>query len=173
MLILSNSLKILHPTPHPAFHHFLPISTSLPTVFFKPLFACAASDQEVIVVNHLCTLQVHSKYVSDYWLRDVEMMCFALMGDAGGSSEVGMSGQWGVARLGQLVLLVELIGKIQRIRHDKEAAANVSSFYSLILLKVSKLRYCIQPSDVRFVSILRYVATLETRLWLVIELKVM
>jgi len=56
------------------------------------------------------------------------MMCFALMGDASVSGEVGMSGQWGVARLGQLVLLVEFIGRIQGVRHDKEAAANVSSF---------------------------------------------
>jgi hypothetical protein len=108
-------------------------------VFFKPLFACAASDQEVIVVNHLCTLQVHTKYISDYWSRDVEMMCFALMGDARASSEAGMPGQWGVARLGQLVLLLELIGKIQGVRHDKEAAANVSSFYCLIYSKVPKL----------------------------------
>ena len=61
------------------------------------------------------------------------MMCVALMGDTNASSgDPGMSGQWGVARLGQLVLLVELIGKIQGVRHDKEAAANVSSFYSLL-----------------------------------------
>lgn len=58
-------------------------------------------------------------------------MCVALMGNAGASSDPGMSGQWGVARLGQLVLLVELIGKIQDVRHDKEAAANVSSSCSL------------------------------------------
>jgi len=61
------------------------------------------------------------------------MMCVALMGDASVSSDnSGMSGQWGVARLGQLVLLVEFIGKIQGVRHDKEAAVNVSSFCSLL-----------------------------------------
>ena len=100
------------------------------------------------------------------------MVCFALLGDASVSSEVGMSGQWGVARLGQLVLLVELIGKIQGVRHDKETAANVSSFYSLICWEVPKLRYFLQPSDVRFVNILRYITTLETQLWLVIEWRV-
>jgi len=61
------------------------------------------------------------------------MMCVALMGNAGASSDdPGMPGQWGVARLGQLVLLVELIGKIQSVRHDKETAANVSSVCSLL-----------------------------------------
>lgn len=68
------------------------------------------------------------------------MMCVALMDDANVSSDnSGMPGQWGVARLGRLVLLVELIGKIQDIRHDKEAAANVSSVYFLLRSNISKL----------------------------------
>lgn len=70
------------------------------------------------------------------------MMCVALMGNTGPSSDdPGMPGQWGVARLGQLVLLVELIGKIQGVRHDKEAAANVSSVFSLLRSNVPKLTY--------------------------------
>jgi len=83
-------------------------------------------------VNHLCTLQAHSKYVSDYWLRDADMMSFALLGDAGGTpvptpSSPPSSMQWGSVRLGQLILLVELIGKLQTARHLKDAAApNVS-----------------------------------------------
>jgi len=52
------------------------------------------------------------------------MICVALLKNPGG--EVGeRKGQWGVARLGQLVLLVELIGDVQSARHAKEAAANV------------------------------------------------
>jgi hypothetical protein len=129
------------PYPSPKLSAFLTtLSKSLPPVFFKPLFACTASDKEVIVVNHLCTLEVHSKYVTDYWLRDVEMMCVALMGNAGASSDdPGMPGQWGVARLGQLVLLVELIGKIQGVRHDKEAAANVSFRLFFVTFKCTEI----------------------------------
>lgn len=83
-------------------------------------------------MNHLCTLQAHSKYVSDYWLRDADMMSFALLGDAGGAPASASSSPtdavpWGSIRLGQLILLVELIGKIQAARHLKEAAPpNVS-----------------------------------------------
>ena len=52
------------------------------------------------------------------------MMCVALLNNPGG--KVGETkGQWGVARLGQLVLLVELIGNVQNARRAKEAAANV------------------------------------------------
>lgn len=75
------------------------------------------------MVNHLCTLQVHSKYIADYWVRDVEMLCMALLGDSSGSDTPSPRG---VARLGQLVLLVELIGRMQMIRHGKDAAVNVS-----------------------------------------------
>jgi hypothetical protein len=96
-------------------------------MFFKPLIACATSDQEFTVVNHLCTLQVHAKYVQDYWVREVEMMCVALLKNPGGEVSEA-TGQWGVARLGQLVLLVELIGNVQNARRAKEAAANVWLF---------------------------------------------
>ena len=52
------------------------------------------------------------------------MMCVALLNNPGG--KIGeATGQWGVARLGQLVLLVELIGNVQDARRVKEAAANV------------------------------------------------
>lgn len=55
------------------------------------------------------------------------MMCVALLNNPGG--KVGENtGQWGVARLGQLVVLVELIGNVQNARRIKEAAANVWLF---------------------------------------------
>lgn len=55
------------------------------------------------------------------------MMCVALLKDPGGEVNE-TTGQRGVARLGQLVLLVELIGNVQDARHAKEAAADVWLF---------------------------------------------
>ena len=52
------------------------------------------------------------------------MMCVALLNDPSGKVDE-TAGKWGVARLGQLVLLVELIGNVQNARRVKEAAANV------------------------------------------------
>ena len=52
------------------------------------------------------------------------MMCVALLNDSSGKVDK-TTGKWGVARLGQLVLLVELIGNVQNARRVKDAAANV------------------------------------------------
>ncbi|KAF8905252.1 hypothetical protein CPB84DRAFT_1814223 [Gymnopilus junonius] len=133
------------PYPFPVLSSFLTsLSKTIPPVFFKPLFACAASDKDVIVANHLCTVQVHSKYVDDYWVRDVEMICMALMGDASAPDSAGLSGQW--ARL-----TGELIGKIQLVRHAKEASGNIS--------------------DAKILEVMRFATMLEARLWLMIESK--
>jgi hypothetical protein len=126
MLLISQQLVDNPPAyPFPPLTSLLTdLSKIYPLMFFKPLFACATSDQEVTVVNSLCILHVHAKYVQGYWVREVEMMCVALLNDLGG--RVGeTTGQRGVARLGQLVLLVELIGNVQNARRVKEAAANV------------------------------------------------
>jgi hypothetical protein len=52
------------------------------------------------------------------------MMCVALLKNPSGNMDE-TTGPWGVARLGQLVLFVELIGSVQNARRAKEAAANV------------------------------------------------
>lgn len=106
------------------------LSRKWPPLFYKPLFACAASDKEVIVVNHLCTIQVHAKYVQDYWTRDPEMLCVALLSDIGLTDTSNANDKWAKSRLGQLVLLVELIGKIQKLRHEKENLSAVCVRYS-------------------------------------------
>lgn len=104
------------------------------------------------MVNHLCTLQVHSKYVKDYWLRDVDMMCFALLGSAKDSRPDATQGQWSVARLGQLVLLVELTGQIQLLRHQRESSQ--------------------VPVEASVAEAIRFVTALEARLWSMIEFQV-
>ena len=63
-------------------------------------------------------MHVHAKYVQGYWVREAEMMCVALLNNPGGKAGE-TTGQWGVARLGQLVLLVEPIGNVQNARRIK------------------------------------------------------
>ncbi|KAF9485001.1 hypothetical protein BDN70DRAFT_848598 [Pholiota conissans] len=125
------------------------LSRVVPIVFFKPLFACAASDKEVFVINQLCALQVHAKYVRDYWLRDVDMICMALLGSAKPSKSDTPPIQWDAARLGQLVLLVEITGQIQVIRHQKEASQG--------------------SVDAYMTDVIKFVTTLENRLWSMVE----
>ncbi|PPQ66012.1 hypothetical protein CVT24_011956 [Panaeolus cyanescens] len=162
-LINDHLLESPPPYPYTPLNTFLTtLSRTYPVIFFKPLFALAASNKEVVVVNHLCAVQAHAKYVSDYWWRDVEMLCMALLadgnagpkpGNANGGGSGNMDGTFGNARLGQLVLLVEIVGAMQRVRHLKENADPKAA------------------ADGRFVEVVRFVNALETRLWLVIEAK--
>ncbi|TFK38037.1 hypothetical protein BDQ12DRAFT_735948 [Crucibulum laeve] len=154
------------PYPCPQLSSLLETLSHLyPPLFYKPLFSCAASSKEFTVVNHLCTLAVHSKFVSDYWTRDAEMMSVALMSETGGEKaafKTSFGGPpWGKARLGQSILLIELISHIQKIRHAKEevtlgqesALADTMKFVMAlesriaILLEVKERTSLIPPSQ--------------------------
>lgn len=103
------------------------LSRLYPPLFFKPLFQCAVSTKEFTVINHLCTLTIYSHYVDDFWLRDTEMMAMALLSDTGAPNEStswsSANVPWNTARLGQSVLMVEMISRLQAIRRLKEASS--------------------------------------------------
>jgi hypothetical protein len=96
------------------------LSTRYPQVFYKPLFACAASDKEDVVKTHLVSLHIISTLVgpSVFYLRDPEMITVALMADVGtgGSHDPN----WATARLGQTALLLELVSLFVHIRASKD-----------------------------------------------------
>lgn len=74
-------------------------------------------------MNHLCILVIVSKFLPDFWIRDAEMMSVALMSDAGTKKETALEGEnrsWSKARLGQSVVMLEVIGAIQAARHERE-----------------------------------------------------
>ncbi|KAG7448488.1 uncharacterized protein BT62DRAFT_929572 [Guyanagaster necrorhizus] len=128
MLPLLNDRLVDNPPPHPCLPLtalFNTLSQAYPQIFYKPLFLCAASVKEIAVVNHLCTITIMSRFLPDFWVRDAEMISVAVMSDIGGGGDANGKGKakegaWGNARLGQSVLLVELIGKVQGIRREKE-----------------------------------------------------
>lgn len=110
------------------------LSWDYPTIFFKPLFLSAVSTKEFTVINHLCTVVIYSRYVEDFWTRDVEMLSMALLNDTRSPKEdISRSSArdvpWTVARIGQSVLMVELIHRLQSIRRTREPAS-VSYIYS-------------------------------------------
>jgi hypothetical protein len=103
------------------------LSRLYPPVFFKSLFQCAVSTKEFTVINHLCTLAIHSHYLDDFWLRDTEMVAMALLSDTGAPKEStswsSANVPWTAARLGQSVLMVELIARLQAVRRLKESSS--------------------------------------------------
>ena len=57
-----------------------------------------------------------SRFLSDFWTRDAEMLSVALMSE-GTNKPSGEKPVWGKARLGQSTLLVELIHRVQALRN--------------------------------------------------------
>ena len=112
---------------------FATLSNSYPQLMYKPLFSCAAATKEVSIVNHLRTINSIAKFVPNFWTQNAEMMSVALSSDIGGSSgkDQVADGTWSKARLGQSMLLVELIGSIQSVRRDRESntVCPLSSIY--------------------------------------------
>ena len=92
-----------------------------PQAFYKPLFACATGTSIVSVANHLSKLIAIGRYMPYLWTSDAEMVSVAIVGDPGGGFAKGKGregGQpsWGTARLGQSMLILELIDSIKSVR---------------------------------------------------------
>lgn len=104
-------------------------SHTYPQVFFKPIFACAAASKELPAVNHLWSLVMLARHMPDFWTRDAEMMSVALAGDGrrakDGDPQSATPPSRGTAKLGQGILLMELIAKAQAVRKAAELS-NVS-----------------------------------------------
>jgi hypothetical protein len=65
-----------------------------------------------------------ARYLPSFWIRDAEMLLVALMSESGNiesGSQDNMGPSWGQARLGQLVILIELIGHVQSTRQEKDS----------------------------------------------------
>jgi hypothetical protein len=114
-----------------------PILVSLakdyPHEFYKPLFQCAKSSNRSNVSNQLRILTAIARVYTDFWTDNVQKMLIALMGVPGAafSTETRKQGaleapKWGVARLGQCVLFLELIALLRRLRRSKKDDSTVS-----------------------------------------------
>ncbi|KIO14193.1 hypothetical protein M404DRAFT_121469 [Pisolithus tinctorius Marx 270] len=129
------------------------VSRLYPQLFFKPFFSCAASSKELSVVHHLQQVVGVSALLPDIWLHDPDMIVVALMNEVGDKQETHKT--WGRARLGQTALLVELIMVIRALT-PVDAAVPVRFKH---------------PSN-RVASANRFFSTLETRLGVMLDVRV-
>lgn len=106
------------------------ISRMHPQIFYKPLFTLAASSKDFAVANHLCSIVAIARWLPDFWVRDAEMIAVAVMSEVSGgakgrlqpASSLGLTKrEYGLASLGQSVILVEVIGQFQKARKSREA----------------------------------------------------
>ncbi|GBE83781.1 hypothetical protein SCP_0508370 [Sparassis crispa] len=105
------------------------VSRLYPKLFFKPVFTCAASAKDLTIANQICVLTAVSKYLPDFWFRDADMMAVALMSDATAMKvKQQVEGPaWGKPRIGQSVLLLELIEHLRTVRQSKDLGATAMS----------------------------------------------
>jgi hypothetical protein len=109
------------------------LAKDYPREFYKPLFLCARSSNRSTVSNQLRILTAIARVYTNFWTDNAEMMLIALTGDPGvpvatgkGKQRMGEAPKWGVARLGQCVLFLELIALLRRLRKSKKDDTLVS-----------------------------------------------
>jgi len=90
-----------------------------------------ASSKELTVVNQLCIITAVSKFIPDFWIRDLELITIILMSNVGGQgkgkSTSALYPVMGNARLGQSVLMLEVITWIQGLRQTTEGSVRGTS----------------------------------------------
>ncbi|KAG7095353.1 hypothetical protein E1B28_006112 [Marasmius oreades] len=140
------------------------ISRMHPQIFYKPLFTLAASSKEFAVANHLCSIVALARWLPDFWVRDAEMIAVAVMSEVSGGAKSRMQSasaldptrqEYGVASLGQSVILVEVIGQFQKARKARDVPSHSTS----------------SMPDNEIVEIAKFAFALEARLALLIEAK--
>lgn len=105
------------------------ISRMYPKLFYKPIFTCAASGKDLTIANHICVLSCLSHYLTDFWCRDADMMSVALMSDAAGAKPPTQptGTVWGRERIGQSVLILELINHLRNVRQTRDVMLTASA----------------------------------------------
>ncbi|KZT23632.1 hypothetical protein NEOLEDRAFT_1179868 [Neolentinus lepideus HHB14362 ss-1] len=107
------------------------ISRTYPQIFFKPVILCAASSKETTVIKQLRVCIMLSSFVTDFYTRDPDMMSVALLSDvAGGKSTAGSANA--NPRLGQLVILTELILSIRRVSQIRDHLSSIDPSLSTL-----------------------------------------
>src|SRR6266550_723975 len=149
------------PPPYPSVdlsNILVQLSHQYPPIFYKPLFSCAASSKEFIVMDHLCTLTAIGTYVPDYRIRNAEMISIALVSDVGNPDEKKEAPTFKSAQLGQMVILIELICQVQVARHKKEELSVRTS----VIILFHRLSFSKQ-TDSAFLDFAKFLVSLESR----------
>lgn len=84
-------------------------------MFFKPLFTCAASSKALTIGRQLGVIAAISVFLPDFWTRDIEMILVALMNEPTVILQSGSKRKWAQARLGQMIIVVELIARVKAV----------------------------------------------------------
>ncbi|KAG2143033.1 hypothetical protein DEU56DRAFT_884580 [Suillus clintonianus] len=136
-------------------------SRTYPQVFFKPLFTCAASSKALTIGHQLGVIAAISLFLPDFWTRDTEMILVALMNEPAVVLQPGSQRKWAQARLGQMIILVELIARVKAVpriskdfSHPDDSVIAPTQFFSRLearlgVLLEAKERTALLPLSMR------------------------
>lgn len=103
------------------------LSTAHKQQFYKPVILCAAASKDMSVIGHLHVVQALARLLPDFWVADSELMAIALLSDMGagakdkGKQKEGTQVTWGMLKMGQCVLALQLIEDMRkRVKAKKE-----------------------------------------------------
>lgn len=95
-----------------------------PQLFYKPLFTCAATPKDHVVVDQLRILAALETHIPDILTRDADMTAIVLLSGGGGVLGKGKGKEdapprWVTARAGQSAIMFELIFKLDALTQNK------------------------------------------------------
>ncbi|KAG0706951.1 hypothetical protein DFH29DRAFT_96804 [Suillus ampliporus] len=143
-------------------------SRTYPQVFFKPLFTCAASSKVLTIVHQLGVITAISAFLPDFWTRDTEMILVALMNEPTAVLQPGSKRKWAQARLGQMIILVELIARVKAVTqinkdfsHPDDSVISSTRFFSMLearlgVLLEAKERTALLPFSLRLLYLILF-----------------
>lgn len=99
------------------------LSEDYPKLFFKPVISCAAAAKDVNLVYQLRVVTTLARLVPDFWVRDADLMAIATFRDGGAAKAV--DGEFGKVRLGQCLLLLQLIADVHGRTATKKELSSV------------------------------------------------
>ncbi|THH18726.1 hypothetical protein EW146_g2314 [Bondarzewia mesenterica] len=148
------------------------ISQMYPKLFYKPLFACAAATKDATIINQLRIIAVLTRFLPNFWIRDVEMLLVALMSDSKPAKQASQGREgpvWGKIRIGQLVILTELIAYVQAISRGRDSSPVRTIETICMHMQYSSVPYHIQ--DQAFAAQTGFFFALDHQIGVLIEAK--
>lgn len=112
-LTTSTSLSVL----------FEKLAELYPQQFYVPLFALASASKEPTLIGQLSVVTALARHLHSFWTWDPEMMSIAVMLDASKSktkADGDAVGPWSRLRVGQSLILVELIRCVREATKEKK-----------------------------------------------------
>jgi hypothetical protein len=92
------------------------------------MFACAAATKDATIINHIRIFSALAKLVPDFWTRDAEMTAVAATSDIGSAAPSSSDTTVTPMRLGQVVLLIHIIGCLKTARLEKAKLSDPVSY---------------------------------------------